>query len=1011
MSDTDRRKVQIEASLDATGVREGASDAVAAARNMAAGVEAAGRQGAAGMRQVSGEMGVVKRRASEVIAEWNAANPVLSRAEKNMVGSIQRTTAALQSGGKAGADYYEMLAKQRGISGDVLKPYIAQLRQAEEAQLRLTQTAGMSDRARAAALRGVPAQFTDIVTSLQGGQAPLTVFLQQGGQLKDMFGGAGEAARALGGYVLGLVNPFTLAAAAAGVLGLAYYQGSKEADEYSKAIIMSGNAAGTTASQLAEMAAALDKNPGVTKGAAAEVLAALASTGRIAAGSLTKVAEAALSLEREAGIPIKNTVKDFEELGKSPVQASLKLTEQHRYLTAAIYEQMKALQDQGRDADAARLAQETWADSIISRTGQLQGNLGYLERAWRGVKSAAREAWDAMLDIGRPDTKQDHLQKLEKQLADRMAQAQAGAVTEDQFWLSGNKKLQGKIDALKSAIKAEADGATQQADSNRVQLEGAEAIDAVTKANDRALSKQEQKTKALKDYGEQIAKIRKANPDSELLDPKLIAKTKAGIEEQFKENGGSTAGASRRLDLSEIQNAAREEVAMLDQQQRALDLSRQAGLMAEKDYYGQKRALIVQAGEVEKQALTEQISRLEQEKAKGKDALQVQKQLGETKARLALKEVEVKNKLAAVDQDATLAAQRQENALKSLTSTSERYLEQLERQANRQVAAAWMGDKDRAREQGKWAIEDRYQAEQRRLEDQRMFTVGLTDEQRKQINLRLQLLEGEKARELELYQQTYGQLEVLQTKWELGAGMALQNYMDQAANVAGQTANLFTNAFRGMEDALVSFATTGKADFKSLANSIIADLIRIQIRASMAQALGGGGGGGGLFGSLFSGAMSFFGGGGSTASSAGSQYSLTTASNYGGGGLGLKFSGGGYTGDGGKYDPAGVVHRGEYVINAESTRRIGLGLLNRMNGYSEGGPAGGATAAMGGGLLGAVVNIHNYAGAEVEQKTSRSADGAEIVDVFIRKAVGEVAGQIAGRYGPAHQALLQRERG
>ncbi len=74
----------------------------------------------------------------------------------------------------------------------------------------------------------MPAQFTDIITSLQGGQAPLTVFLQQGGQLKDMFGGAGAAAKALGGYVLGLVNPYTVTAAATLGLVLAHEKGASE---------------------------------------------------------------------------------------------------------------------------------------------------------------------------------------------------------------------------------------------------------------------------------------------------------------------------------------------------------------------------------------------------------------------------------------------------------------------------------------------------------------------------------------------------------------------------------------------------------------------------------------------------------------------------------------------------------------------------------------------------------------------------------------------------------------
>jgi phage-related minor tail protein len=74
---------------------------------------------------------------------------------------------------------------------------------------------GQTARATAAALRQVPAQFTDIVTGLASGQSPLTVLLQQGGQLKDMFGGVGNAAQALGGYVAGLINPLTITAAAA----------------------------------------------------------------------------------------------------------------------------------------------------------------------------------------------------------------------------------------------------------------------------------------------------------------------------------------------------------------------------------------------------------------------------------------------------------------------------------------------------------------------------------------------------------------------------------------------------------------------------------------------------------------------------------------------------------------------------------------------------------------------------------------------------------------------------
>lgn len=70
--------------------------------------------------------------------------------------------------------------------------------------------------------------------------------------------------------------------------------------------------------------------------------------------------------------------------------------------------------------------------------------------------------------------------------------------------------------------------------------------------------------------------------------------------------------------------------------------------------------------------------------------------------------------------------------------------------------------------------------------------------------------------------------------WERGANRAIQVYEEQARNVAASTEQAFTRAFSSMEDAAVQFAMTGKFSFSDLARSIIADLIRIQARATMA---------------------------------------------------------------------------------------------------------------------------------------------------------------------------------
>lgn len=896
MSDTESRKIQAEVTLDASGVREGAADAVAAAKGMAAGVEDAGRKAAQGLKPL------------ETQPQQSAA--AMSRAEKNMVGSIQRATVAMQSGGKAGSEYYEMLAKQRGISGDVLKPYIDQLRQAEAAQKRLAQSGGMSDKATAAALRGVPAQFTDIVVSLQGGQNPMTVLLQQGGQLKDMFGGAGSAAKALGGYVLGLVNPLTVSAAAAGVLGLAFYQGSQEANAYSKALILSGNAAGVTAGQLSLMAEKLGSQKGITQSGAAEALTHIAATGVVASESIAKAAEATLRFE-QAGVPIKNTVKDFEELGKSPVEASLKLTEQHRYLTAEIFSQIKALQEQGREAEAAKVAQEAYADSILSRTNQLQEHVGLLEKAWRGLAGGAKAAWDAMLGIGRGSTVEEQLQKqvqvvadLQKKHDDYVVRFGGGRNNSEALLNSAQAQLmdlQGQ--ANEAAAKAMADGHAQQ-----IQKAGIKAIETVSKVNERSLSKQEQKVKALKAYDDDIAAIRAANPNDALLDPKLIANSKAAIEEQFKEKGGrkgsSIAPANRRLDLSEIQNAAKEEVRLIEGKQKDLERIYQRGFIDDSSYYSQKRALIEASSKIEEAALQDQITRLQQEKTKGTDALAVKKQIADTETKLAVKRLETGEKLKALFHEEELALDRQAKAMANSAASHQRAMEQMRLQASREVGAAWMGTKDRQRQENLWQIDDSYNSERRQLEDRMLYAERLTVEQRAQITQRLADLEMEREERKRIAKATYTELDALQSRWELGANFALQNYVDQATNVAQQTADAFTNAFKGMEDALVNFVMTGKLDFKSLANSIIADLVRIQARQMLAG--------------LATGARGLLG-----------------------------FAAGGYTGDGGKYEPAGVVHRGEYVINAESTKRVGLGLLNRLNGYAEGGLVGGAAAGTG----------------------------------------------------------------
>jgi phage-related minor tail protein len=344
--------------------------------------------------------------------EANKGAKGVDSATKSMIASVQRTTAALQAGERGSAKYFETLAQQRGVDVATLQPYIDQLKRVEAQQTRT----GVSAAQTAAALRNVPAQFTDIAVSLQGGQAPLTVFLQQGGQLKDMFGGAGEAARALGGYVVSLVNPFSVAAAAAGALAVAYHQGSKEADAFRAALVTTGNAAGTSTNQLAGLADQLGRGFGNTVGKAADVLAQFAASGQVGRASLQDFAATAIMAEKAFGTATKDIAKNFADLGKDPVGASNRLNESMNYLTASTYAQIKAAVDMGETSKAAALAQDAYNVALKNSSTEMLANLGHIERAWGGVKSVAKEAWDAMLGVGRPVAISEQLTTAQKNL-------------------------------------------------------------------------------------------------------------------------------------------------------------------------------------------------------------------------------------------------------------------------------------------------------------------------------------------------------------------------------------------------------------------------------------------------------------------------------------------------------------------------------------------------------------------------------------------------------------------
>jgi phage-related minor tail protein len=358
-------------------------------------------------------------RAEEAAQRANAAaKQQAAAAQENFLASL-RDQAAVQ--GKSQVELMRYRAAQLGVA-EGAEPYIRALEQGAGANMR----GALSAREHAMAMRMLPMQMTDVVTSVASGMPIWMVAIQQGGQIKDSFGGFGATLRALLGSIKPVAAGMGLLGGAAALGAVAYNQGSREADGYRKALVMTGNAAGTSVGQMSDMARAIGQVIG-TQGKASEALTEMAGSGAVAAGNLQRFTEVALGLDKYVGIPVANTVAELTKLGKAPLQASVELNEKYHHLTASVYEQIKALQDQGRTEEAAVLAQQAYVNAFEARKNLLVANLGIIERAWNAVSGAAKSGWDAILNIGRAATTEQQLDEVGKKIeALRKTQANGG---------------------------------------------------------------------------------------------------------------------------------------------------------------------------------------------------------------------------------------------------------------------------------------------------------------------------------------------------------------------------------------------------------------------------------------------------------------------------------------------------------------------------------------------------------------------------------------------------------
>ncbi|MEX5322350.1 phage tail length tape measure family protein, partial [Pseudomonas shirazica] len=567
---------RLAVTIDSRGARRNADDLTGSLQQM----ERAGDAAAASAEGVSESLDDQRKALTQLLGQINPTTAALGRLD-----DMQERLAKFKKAGIVESDTFAEYTQRINTMRDALGETSEGMNKA-----------GMSAKAYQAALRGVPSQFTDIAVSLQGGQAPLTVLLQQGGQLKDMFGGIGPAAQALGGYILGLVNPFTVAAAAAGALGLAYYKGSEQSDALRDSLILTGNFSKASEAQLISLADSADQVTG-TFGQAAGALAQLTAAGANTTGNLKLITTTAVEMQRVTGKAVEDTVAEFIKLGKDPVAGIVELDEKYRFLTASVYAQIKALSDQGNAVAAADLAERTYAEAMGQRTSKIRENLGSIERGWLNIKDATNEVLDAFASIGRKSVESEDKAIIRLQQKIAYLQSTLGTEIEDNDAKERIADLQAELKQRQGIQQTNAKTLEEEEKRRRIQEEGRKGLQDLDATYKSSLTQTQRLNKELTDLDKARAKAVAAGVFTSAEEAKY-AQSRKNIEQEIADikereakknapknvNRGVTEAENTFARLYGQYDPAAQAARALTKEQGQLDLALSKGKITQEEY-------------------------------------------------------------------------------------------------------------------------------------------------------------------------------------------------------------------------------------------------------------------------------------------------------------------------------------------------------------------------------------------------------------------------------------------
>lgn len=836
------------------------------------------RENLIGIKDVSGTIGSIKVgttsvRTSSVAASKTAVSNVDTQTNEAYTASQKRLIAQLEREalqiGKTRAEYLAARADKLGLAA-AAEPYIAALKRAETQSV----STGMSQKQLANAMRYVPAQFTDIATQLAGGQSPFLIMLQQGGQLRDMFGGFGAMFRNVGAMILGFItNPFVLAAGAIAGVTAALYFGRKEFDDFNKAMILSGNYSGITSNGFLELQKSLE-GIGVSKSAAADALTAIAASGLRTNLNMVDLTKTMLDFSKQSGIAIGDVVAEYKSLEKDPVQAILILNEKYHFLTASVYQHITSLVKQGEQTKAVELAQKELERAHQEMTNRMDSNLGYLQRGWQGFVGWLAKAKNYILEIGREKPQSTVVSDLKNQLADVNKSLQyqdKGSAFESQL-LKKKKDLEEQLKAYDSVNQ-------KQAVSKQLTQED---INAQTKISS-LIGEGEKKSHSQVAMKRELALLDKQIAEQQakgvVYSQAQIEAARRAIKDKYEDKSASNKVSSTNTELQRIleqTKAYNAETVQLNKLGLTFDKVGEARKKlnafqaevssgkASEDRLRQLRVLIPALKDLAAAEDTNKKAKSSWDEAKQihekslsisalleaqKEEIETLESTGATQAKVSENErqsILLKKKAAEATNPRIAAIMNEAAALYSEAAANEKVIKALtdinslkSRGAARQESGkAELDTLKEQLEQGD-VTDSRKLARNIDYEEQKKI-IALTKEQNDarsngnaeavaQLQLQIeyeQRLREEKKKTIDQYDEQKGSLEGIMK----AAGRAWEDFIGSAKSSEQDLHSVFSSSFSAMSDTLNTFCTTGKFTFKSMTLSILKNIEEILVR-------------------------------------------------------------------------------------------------------------------------------------------------------------------------------------